>query len=56
MKIKINKNIRSYKAGQEIEIKTDKDNVPLDRYWRNRLRDSKIDNCIEIINTQPKKK
>jgi hypothetical protein len=55
MKIKINKNFGSYKSGQELEIKADKYNIPLDRYWRNRLNDSKIDNCVEIITTKTKK-
>ena len=30
-------------------IMADSDGVPLDRVWRKRLRDAKIDNCIEII-------
>jgi hypothetical protein len=34
----------------------DIDGVPSDRFWRNRLKDSAIDNCVEIVSTQPKGK
>lgn len=40
-------------VGQELEIKTDKKGVPLELFWRNRVKDSAIDNCISI---QDKKK
>jgi hypothetical protein len=51
MKIKINSKIRNYKIGETIEIE-DLDGIPTDIFWRNRLNDSKIDNCIEVITTQ----
>lgn len=46
MKLKIN-NVPGYSG--TVEIKTDKNDVPLDRFWRRRLKESKIDNCVEII-------
>lgn len=55
MKIKLNKDILNHKAGKIIRI-PDKDGIPTERYWRNRLRDSKIDNCIEIVEKTKQKK
>jgi len=63
MQIKLNQNLRT-PQGQLlkdaiIEI-NDQDGVPTDLFWRNRLKDSAIDNCIEIVNqvisTQKNKK
>lgn len=53
MKIKILKKLsylkRNYKENEIVIIKTDKKGMPIDSFWRNRLTDSKIDNCIEIV-------
>jgi hypothetical protein len=38
------------KEGQEIEIETI-DELPISQFWRNRLKDSVIDNAVEIIKT-----
>lgn len=46
-KLKLNTDLLEHKSGDIIEIKIDKDGVPLDRFWRNRVRDSKIDNCVQ---------
>ncbi len=42
------------KEGQEIEIETI-DDVPTSQFWRNRLKDSVIDNAVEIIKTKKEK-
>ena len=39
-----------YPEGQSIKIETDDFGVPLDSFWRRRLKDSKIDNCFKITN------
>lgn len=49
LKIKLNVPLNGFLAGREIEIKVDKNKIPLDRFWRARLEDSKSDNCIEIV-------
>jgi hypothetical protein len=58
IKIKINQDLStpfgSYKKNEEIEIKADSFNIPVDLFWRNRLKDSQIDKCIEIINDNEK--
>lgn len=46
MKLKIN-NVSGYSG--TVEIKTDVNNIPLERFWRRRLKDAKIDNCVEIV-------
>jgi len=59
MIIKILKEIKDpklgvLKEGEEIQIETI-DNVPTSQFWRNRLKDSIIDNAIEIIKTKKNK-
>jgi hypothetical protein len=49
MKIKILKKLKSgLRISQYLEIE-DKNGLPTDQFWRARLKDSKSDNCIEII-------
>jgi hypothetical protein len=54
MQIKILKPIfyldKVFKVGKEIEIKDDGKGNPLESFWRNRLKDAKLDNCIEVVN------
>lgn len=49
MKIKILKELKAHKSGDVVSIKVDNHGVPLERYWRNRISDSRMDKCIEII-------
>lgn len=53
MKIKIN-NVPGYRG--TINIAEDSYGNPADRFWRRRLKDAKIDNCIEVISETTKKK
>jgi len=63
MQIKLNQNLKTPQGqlleGAIIEI-NDEAGVPTDLFWRNRLKDSAIDNCVEIvdqvISTQKKNK
>jgi len=52
MQIKLNQNLRTPQGqllqGAIIEI-NDEVGVPTDLFWRNRLKDSAIDNCIEVV-------
>ena len=54
--LKINKPFSGKKKGDIVEISVDKYGVPLDAYWRNRLKDSVIDSCIELIKINKKSK
>jgi hypothetical protein len=63
MQIKLNQNLKTPQGqlleGTIIEI-NDEHGVPTDLFWRNRLKDSAIDNCIEVMDqvilTQKKSK
>ena len=50
MKIKIN-NVPGYSG--IIDVK-DNNGVPIQKFWRNRLKDAEIDNCVEVI--KPRRK
>lgn len=57
MKLKINQDIKTPNGkvfkDSIIEI-DDIDGVPSEIFWRNRIRDSAIDNCVEIVSIQKK--
>jgi hypothetical protein len=52
MKIRNNTKVTLHGLGpsQTIDIEM-RDGLAVSRVWRNRLRDSRIDNCVEIIKT-----
>jgi len=41
-------NKKQYSVGEIIEIK-DNQGVPLDKFWRSRIKDSIQDKCISIV-------
>lgn len=47
--LKINKDFATYKKDTLIELDADVDGTPIDSYWQRRLQDSKIDNCVSIV-------
>ena len=51
--IKIKKPTFGYKAGQVVKVQAS-DGVPIQKYWRDLLKDAKIDGNCEII--KPRKK
>lgn len=59
IEIKINKDLCTpsgkYNAGTQLIIFVDSEGTPLDHFWRSRLKDSAIDDCIEVINKSTKK-
>lgn len=54
--LKLNSALRGKKKGQIVRIRVDKDGIPIERYWRNRLKDAEIDNCVEFVKKKKKKK
>lgn len=52
-KLKLNTDLRGYKAGSVIVIKC-KGDVPVEKYWRDRISDSVTDSCVEILSNRPK--
>lgn len=47
--IKLNAPLRGHPSGAVIRIEVDKEGTPLERYWRDRFKDAKIDNCVEWV-------
>lgn len=56
IKIRLNTPLRGLPEGIEMNIKTDKEGTPLEKYWRDRMKDAPIDNCIEVVKTKVKAK
>jgi len=52
----VNVNIHGMKAGQTILLDVDTNGIPLDRKWRRRLKDAKIDGCMTKKTKQPETK
>ncbi len=49
IKIKILQDLPNHKAGQIVNVKSDNKGTPLDKFWRDRLKDAEQDNCVEIV-------
>lgn len=41
-----------HQAGAVILIDVDEHGTPLDRFWRSRLKDAKIDNCCTLATSE----
>ena len=54
-KLKINAPINGHKIGDIVSVHVDCDGQCSDRYWRRRLKDAKIDNCVEFVQEEQKK-
>lgn len=52
----IHKDLGENLAGTELRVPTDTSGIPLSNYWRNRIRDSKIDGCCSIKQLKKTKK
>ena len=48
MKLKLNRNLALHEAGDIVDVEA-VDGIPVNIYWRKRLKDSQFDNCVEII-------
>lgn len=55
IKLKVKKSVGIKKAGEIVEVQTCENGVPLDKFWRDRLKDSEIDGCIEVVKDEPVK-
>ncbi len=47
--LKLNAPLRGLPVGAKVPIKVDKDGTPVERYWRDRLKDAKKDMCVEFV-------
>ena len=55
MIIRLNQSFKGLPVGSELSIDS-VGGIPVDSFWRKRLKDSVIDNCIEIVKKQYKSK
>ena len=53
VKIQINKPFLKHKSGDVVEVKSNDKGNPYDKFWRNRIRDSQIDNCVQVVTPPP---
>jgi len=56
LEIKSEVPLHGFNKGQIVKVKVDRNGTPYDKNWRRRLKDSKIDGCVEIIKSPAKKK
>ena len=60
MKLKLNQDLSTPKGkllkGAIINLECDVNKIPLDIFWRKRLKDSAIDNCVEVVSQSKSKK
>lgn len=54
--LKLNVDLNGKKAGSIVTVKIDRDKVIIDPYWRRRLKDAEIDNCVEVVKIENKEK
>jgi len=52
IKVRLNVALKHYSKDTILDLDVDERGIFIDRYWRKRFKDSKIDSCIEIINTK----
>lgn len=46
--LKLNADLHGYKKGSRVKVECGTNNMPLNREWRNRVRDSASDGCVTI--------
>ena len=58
LKLKINADglAKGIKKGDVITIDVDEHNTPFDFFWFRRLRDSRLDNCVQIVEERKESK
>jgi hypothetical protein len=49
LKLKVNFDVFNHKSGDIINVKCDEKGEVIDKFWRDRLKDSEKDNCVEIV-------
>lgn len=54
--VKVNKTIPGYPVGVSVIVRINAKGIPLEKFWRDRLRDAETDDCIEIQKPKPKTK
>ena len=48
--------IQGHPKGSTVPVQTDKNGTATEKFWRDRLRDAEVDNCVEIVKPKTKTK
>lgn len=54
IKVKLNVDLMGLRKGTILNIGSEQ--CPMTGYWKNRIKDSKIDNCLTLMNDSTEKK
>ncbi len=49
IRLKVNGTIPGYPTGQVVTVEVDEHGTPFEELWRRRLKDAKIDGCVEVV-------
>jgi hypothetical protein len=52
LKLKLNTALKGFPCGHILELPAE-NGMPLDGFWARRLKDSVLDNCVEVIVDKP---
>ena len=47
--LQLNSALRGLPEGAIVKIKVDKEGIPMERYWRDRVKDALVDNCVQFV-------
>lgn len=54
IRIRVNRPIgHGFLVGSEVSVPTFPDGTPESLFWRRRLRDARIDGCVEVVESAP---
>jgi hypothetical protein len=54
IRIKIKKPFLGYKEDSIVFVLCDNSGLPLEKFWRDRIRDKELDDCVEVIEEKQK--
>jgi len=54
IRLQINKPLQGLQKGATIKLVADENSLPVDNYWRRRLKDADQDGCVEILASKKK--
>ena len=49
IQLKLNTSLQGHPKGAIIRLKASDGKIPDEAYWRARIKDAKIDNCVEVV-------
>lgn len=53
---KLNIALRGIKAGKIISLEVNPEGLPLDSYWNRRMKEARLNKCIEVVKTVKERK